>query len=131
MFRVSDTWAMSSVAESIAAKSGIALALDDERHDDHDGVSARNRLGVLARCAQPTGADGRGQRSRSSTSPRNGSTPVLTRSTVPTLISSPTTSWPEPANCTARGKPILPRAITHIFTSKLPLTVDQTGTEPP
>jgi hypothetical protein len=42
------------------------------------------------------------------------------RSTTYRLTSTPTTSWPLDANWTAKGRPILPNAITAIFTIFVP-----------
>ncbi len=54
--------------------------------------------------------------SPSCASPGKGSRPAFTRSTRAGLTSTPTTSCPRSANCTASGSPIFPRARTAIFT---------------
>ena len=72
------------VAASIQPKSGSArLLVDEERHDEHDGVGAGHGVGVVGGGAEPAGGDELGELLLQ-VRPRRGTArcPALTRSTV-------------------------------------------------
>ncbi len=77
------------------AEVGLPVAVDEERHDDHDDVRrpGRRRRSPSSRVSCPAGTSSARCSARWA-SPGNGSRPALTVATVSALMSTPMTVWP-------------------------------------
>jgi hypothetical protein len=106
---------MSLVADSIQPKSGLPSPSTNSGTTTTTASDSATAVAVsvVAR-SRPASTACLSLTSRSA-SPGNGTWPSLTVRTVGSEMSAPMTVWPLDANCTASGRPILPRATTQIF----------------